>query len=83
MICQRGCSKNKDYLHNIEHGPAFSQEEIALLLKGLNINQLPVTLVDKLSRFDLVKFLDIFPRNLSVLLNHDKETGLGTDPDPL
>jgi epoxyqueuosine reductase len=74
LICQRTCPQNRDYLHNLEEGPTFSQEETAQLLKGLDIDQLPATLVDKLSYADLVKFLDIFSRNLRALLERDKET---------
>jgi len=76
MICQRVCPQNRDYLHNVEDGPTFSQEETALLLKGLNIDQLPVTLVDKLTQCDLAKFLEIFPRNLYALLDHKNEISL-------
>ena len=76
MICQRVCPQNRDYLHNVEDGPTFSQEETALLLKGLDIDRLPVTLGDTLTRCDLAKFLEIFPRNLHVLLDHEKETSL-------
>jgi len=79
MICQRVCPQNREYLHNVEDGPTFSQKETALLLKGLNIDQLPVTLGDTLTRCDLAKFLEIFPRNLHALLDHEKKTGLNAN----
>jgi epoxyqueuosine reductase len=68
MTCQRICPKNKDFLHKVEDGATFSQEETAILLKGVAFDQLPDAMMEKLVRFDLVEFLDIFPRNLSVYL---------------
>jgi epoxyqueuosine reductase len=67
MTCQKICPKNKDFLHKVEDGATFSQEETAMLLKGVIFNQLPDALVEKIVQFDLVDFLDIFPRNLRVL----------------
>ena len=71
MTCQRICPQNKHFLHNIDDGAMFSQEETALLQKGLSLKQLPATMIDKLVQFDLAGFLDIFPRNLSVLLKQE------------
>lgn len=68
MTCQRICPKNKDFLHNVENGITFSQEETTLLLKELTLKQLPDAMVRKLVQSDLAGFIDIFPRNLSVLL---------------
>jgi epoxyqueuosine reductase len=68
MTCQWICPKNKDFLHNVEDGAAFSQEEAELILEGSSLDQLPTALAKKIKQFDLVDFLDIFPRNLSVLL---------------
>jgi len=71
MTCQRICPKNKDFLHNVENGITFSQEETTLLLKELTLKQLPDAMVRKLVQFDLAGFIDIFPRNLSVLLKQE------------
>ncbi|OGO36480.1 MAG: hypothetical protein A2W35_13040 [Chloroflexi bacterium RBG_16_57_11] len=71
MTCQRICPKNKDLLHNVEDGATFSQEEAELLLKGSSLDQLPTSLAKKIEQFGLVDFLDIFPRNLSVLLERE------------
>jgi epoxyqueuosine reductase len=68
MTCQWICPMNKEHLHNVEDGARFSQEEAELLLKGSSLDQLPTPLAQKIEKFDLVDFLDIFPRNLSVLL---------------
>ena len=67
MTCQRICPKNKYFLQKVENGATFSQEETTMLLKGVIFNQLPDAMVEKLVQFDLVDFLDIFPRNLRVL----------------
>jgi len=71
MTCQRICPKNKDFLHNVENGITFSQEETTLLLKELTLKQLPDAMVRKLVQSDLAGFIDIFPRNLSVLLKQE------------
>lgn len=68
MTCQRICPQNKGFLHNFEDGATFSQVETAMLMKGFTLDQLPDPMAKKLIQFDLVDFLDIFPRNLSVLL---------------
>jgi epoxyqueuosine reductase len=67
MTCQRICPKNKYFLQKVENGATFSQEETTMLLKGVIFNQLPDAMVEKLVQFNLVDFLDIFPRNLRVL----------------
>lgn len=68
MTCQWICPQNKDFIHDVEDGATFSQEEAELLLKGSSLEQLPTALAMKIKQFDLVDFLDIFPRNLSVHL---------------
>jgi epoxyqueuosine reductase len=67
MSCQRICPKNKGFLRKVEDGATFSQEETELLMKGGSLDQLPAALVEKIEHFDMVEFLDIFPRNLRVL----------------
>jgi epoxyqueuosine reductase len=71
MTCQRICPKNKGYLNKVEDGGTFSQEETELLIKGGALDQLPAVLAKKIEQFDLVDFVDIFPRNLRVLLERE------------
>lgn len=71
MICQRVCPQNTDFLHWAEEGAEFSQEETALLLQGLALDQLPVATAEKLERSGLASYLDVLPRNLAVLLDQN------------
>ena len=67
MLCQRACPEDRDVLGWVEKGEAFSQEETGLLLDGLELDQLPVVVVNKLKRLDLADSVDALPRNLGVL----------------
>lgn len=69
LLCQSICPQNRDFLPWVEEGAEFSQEETVLLWQGVTLDQLPTETVKKLHQLDLVDFLDIFPRNLSVLIN--------------
>jgi len=69
LHCQRVCPQNRDFLQWVKEGPEFSQEETILLLQRVILDQLPTPTVKKLEQSDMVDFLDIFPRNLSVLLS--------------
>jgi len=69
LRCQSICPQNDDVLQWVEEGTEFSQEETALLLQGVALDQLPTETVAKLQQSDLVDLLDIIPRNLGVLLN--------------
>jgi hypothetical protein len=44
----------------------FSEEETTLLLKGVSLDQLPITLIEKLKNLDMVQYLDSLPRNLGI-----------------
>ena len=68
MDCQRVCPEDKPFMPWIEEGQEFSQEETTLLLKGTGLAQLPAATADKLRRLNLADDVDIFPRNLGVLL---------------
>jgi len=71
LDCQAICPENKNILEWVEEKGEFSQEETALLLEGKMLNRLSSTLIIKLTQLDLMEYLDVLPRNLSVLL--DKE----------
>jgi hypothetical protein len=71
MHCQGVCPQNKDFLPWIEPGAEFSEEETALLLQGIPLDQFPTATLKKIEQFDLIEYFDVLPRNLGVLLNHE------------
>jgi epoxyqueuosine reductase len=68
LHCQRVCPQNREFLHWVEERVEFSQEETALLLQGVALDQLPPATAKKLEQSDMVELLDVLPRNLGVLL---------------
>jgi len=72
LDCQMVCPENKDFVEWIERSEEFSQEETALLLEGRPLDRLPSALVMKLKHLDLMEYLSVLPRNLSVLLNKEQ-----------
>jgi epoxyqueuosine reductase len=68
LHCQRVCPQNKEFLHWVEERVEFSQEETALLLQGVALDQLPPATAKKLEQSDVIELLDVLPRNLGVLL---------------
>ncbi len=68
LHCQRVCPQNREFLHWVEERVEFSQEETALLLQGVALDQLPPATAKKLEQSDTVELLDVLSRNLGVLL---------------
>jgi len=68
LHCQRVCPQNREFLHWVEERVQFSQEETALLLQGVALDQLPPATAKKLEQSDVIELLDVLPRNLGVLL---------------
>jgi epoxyqueuosine reductase len=68
LHCQRVCPENREFLHWVEERVEFSQEETALLLQGVALDQLPPATAKKLEQSDVIELLDVLPRNLGVLL---------------
>jgi epoxyqueuosine reductase len=66
MRCQRVCPQNKEVIQWIGEEEEFSDEETALLLKGVPRDKLPAITLRKLQHLSLVDNLDSLPRNLSV-----------------
>ena len=66
LHCQRVCPANKKVFNWIEQGPEFSEEETRMFLDRKNIEQLSEDTVKKLKEYDLVEYLEVLPRNLSV-----------------
>jgi len=69
LHCQRVCPENKDVLDWIEEGAEFTPEETLLLMRGTPLEQLPSETADKIERWDLTEVVELFPRNLKVLLD--------------
>ncbi|MFW9874874.1 MAG: 4Fe-4S double cluster binding domain-containing protein [Candidatus Thorarchaeota archaeon] len=69
LHCQKVCPANKQVKDWIEPGPIFTEEETKLLLSIQELEQLPAKLKKKLKIFDLIKYLEVFPRNLGIFLN--------------
>jgi len=68
LHCQRVCPQNREFLPWVEERAEFSQEETALLLRGVTLDQLPPATAKKLEQSDVIELLDVLPRNLGVLL---------------
>jgi len=69
MLCQKVCPQNKEFVNWIEDGPQFSEEETALVLKGIPLDQLLADTAAKWKNLGLDdEDYDIYPRNLRVLL---------------
>jgi len=68
MLCQKVCPQNKEYVNCVEDEPQFSEEETALVLKGVSLDQLPADTAAKWKNLGLDEDYDSFPRNLRALL---------------
>lgn len=69
LLCQRVCPVNKRFLSNTVEGPCFSEEETELLLNGTPEEKIPPETIKKLKEADLTEIVEVFPRNLRVLLS--------------
>lgn len=74
LCCQRVCLLNKPFLQWVENKGKFSQEETALLMEGKPLDRLPSALAIRLEQLDLIEYLNVLPRNLSVLLDKEKHS---------
>ncbi|MFH1313289.1 MAG: hypothetical protein ABIJ00_08675 [Candidatus Eisenbacteria bacterium] len=68
MLCQIPCPEERMSLGRIEDGAEFSAEETLLLVEGRPTEEFSLEMDEKLNQSDLVYLLDVFPRNLKVLL---------------
>ena len=68
LHCQMVCPANKKVINWTEPGPEFTEEETNLIIKGINIDELPAMTKEKIDNYDLVNYYEIIPRNLSVFL---------------
>lgn len=68
MLCQKYCPEDKPFLGWYEENVVFSAEETSLLLKGSSRDELPFETLQKLEKLELIDSLELFPRNLGVLI---------------
>jgi epoxyqueuosine reductase len=73
LRCQNVCPENRQVRDWIVGDEVFSEEETALLLDGLPLDELPSATVAKVERLDLTELLDALPRNLEALLSKHEE----------
>lgn len=72
MHCQRVCPQNREFSKWVEDGEEFSEEETALFLQKVTLEQLPPATARKLLQSGIDNFLDTLPRNLKILLDRDR-----------
>ncbi len=68
MRCQQACPEDRDFIDWIEETEEFTEEETALLLGSVSSDKLPPETVAKLERIDVLRFVDLVPRNLGAIL---------------
>lgn len=66
MDCQEFCPENRAFRKCFDVEETFTHEETSLLLRGTSPDQLPSSSKAKLERLDLLGYLKLLPRNLSV-----------------
>jgi epoxyqueuosine reductase len=72
--CQRVCPQNREVMQWTGEEEEFSEEETALLLKGVQHDKLPATTLRKLERLSLVDYLDSLPRNLGIFFKKHEQS---------
>ena len=68
MVCQKACPANRDVMGWIREGPAFDNDETALLLEGATEDDLPARTLDTLRGLDMMEYLPVIGRNLKAVL---------------
>jgi epoxyqueuosine reductase len=66
MLCQQYCPEDKPFLDWFEGDEEFTAEETAMIMQGIQEEQLPFETRQKLERLELTEDLDKLPRNLGV-----------------
>jgi len=66
--CQAVCPENKHFLQGVGETAEFDEVETKLLLKGVSLEEIPASTMEKLKLLSLTDYLDMLPRNLSALL---------------
>lgn len=68
LRCQRACPVDENVRGWVEDAASFSEEETALLLEGVPLEDLPAETAEKLRRTGLAEYVEYLPRNLGVLV---------------
>jgi len=68
MVCQLVCPANRGVRSQYGKGESFTEEETALVTKGVSADQLPRLTADKLQRLGLLEDVGLVTRNLNVLI---------------
>jgi epoxyqueuosine reductase len=68
LHCQKVCPANKKVKDWVEPGPTFNENEINFIFNESKFENLPVTLKEKIEKFDLVNYFEVLSRNFSVFL---------------
>jgi epoxyqueuosine reductase len=68
LRCQWVCPENRDVGQWVEDGVAFTQAETALLLRGVPLEEIPGSTLEKMQRVHLDRYAATLPRNLGALL---------------
>lgn len=71
LHCQKVCPANKKVKDWFKKGPEFSEQETKMILDGKTVDKFPELTVKKLEKHDLIEYIELFPRNISVFLNRD------------
>ena len=79
MRCQSICPENKRLRHWVENGGVFSQEETALLMRGVLPEELPRRVKTQLEQLGLIEYTSLLPRNLKALIDREDKS---LDEDP-
>lgn len=68
MECQSVCPENRAVKKQVERRERFNGEETAMILAGTRPEDLPHMTNAKLGRLDLLRFIDLLPRNVGAAL---------------
>jgi epoxyqueuosine reductase len=70
LRCQEYCQQNQAYLTPVTWDETLEEDEVALILEGPELEQLPPALREKLQRLDLLEYYEerALPRNLRLLV---------------
>ena len=67
LYCQKACPVNKDVVKSVKNGPVFSEKETAFILQGQPQNEVSQLTFQKLESLDMIEYLPVLGRNLTVL----------------
>lgn len=69
LRCQNICPKNRTILLNVNDSVEFSEEETALLLTGVERENMPHSIIEKIESYNINLFFESLPRNLKAMFD--------------